>query len=110
MPPSSISLPVLLGLFALYGITAGAAFAVSRSLLSDLIPYTVKGQFFSLYSLFERFASILGPAVWGIIVALVTTHGALNYRIAASTMGLFVFIAVWIAWKLPEKTTYANSN
>lgn len=92
-------------LFALYGLSAGGAYAVSRSLLSDLIPYTVKGQFFSLYSLFERFASILGPIVWGVVVGVVTVFHALNYRLAASAMGVFVLIAAWIAYKLPKPTS-----
>lgn len=89
-------------LFALYGMSAGGAYAVSRSILSELIPYTVKGQFFSLYSLFERFASILGPIVWGIVVAVTTTTHALNYRLAASAMGVFVLIGAYIAYGLPK--------
>jgi UMF1 family MFS transporter len=96
-------------LFALYGLSAGGAYAVSRSLLSDLIPYSKKAQFFSLYSLFERFASILGPAVWGIVVWTISAHNGLNYRLAVTAMGIFVLIAAVIVKSLPNKSKYVPS-
>lgn len=43
----------------------GGSQALSRSLISRLIPPSKSAEFFSFFSVFEKFASILGPLVFG---------------------------------------------
>jgi UMF1 family MFS transporter len=91
-------------LFALFGLANGSVFATVRALFSVMIPYHKKGQFFGLYSLSERFASIIGPAAWGILVFLLPDRGNLNYRVAVFFMGLLILGAVAVLVKLKDPT------
>jgi len=98
----SSSLVVYYFLFAVFGIATGSTFAVARALFGILIPYNKKGQFFGLYSLSERFASIIGPAVWGVLVLVLPVGGNLNYRAAVFAMGILVLGAVAVLRRLPK--------
>ncbi len=89
-------------LFGLFGLGTGIAFATAKALFTILIPYEKKAQFFGLYSISERLASIGGPAIWGIVVYLVVTRGALNYRAAVFAMSLFLLLGVFVARKIKE--------
>ena len=55
-------------IFLLFGLTMGVVYASSRSYLASLIPVGESGTFFGLYTFAERFASVIGPAIWGIII------------------------------------------
>ncbi|HEU6450079.1 MAG TPA: MFS transporter [Gemmatimonadaceae bacterium] len=48
----------------------GGTQALSRSLFASLIPTHKSGEFFGFYSVFEKFASILGPLLFAVTVAL----------------------------------------
>jgi UMF1 family MFS transporter len=48
----------------------GGTQALSRSLFASLIPAHKSGEFFGFYSVFEKFASILGPLLFAVTVAL----------------------------------------
>ena len=91
-------------LFTIFGLSTGAGYASSRALLAHLVPYEKKGQFFGLYSLSERFASILGPAIWGLVVFLVSPVGGFNYRMGAIAMGGLVIIAIVVVRNLKVAT------
>lgn len=80
-------------IFGLFGLTMGVVYASSRSYLASLIPVEESGKFFGLYTFSERVASIIGPAVWGIVILLFASITPVNYRIAAFIMGIFVFLA-----------------
>jgi MFS transporter, UMF1 family len=99
----SSSLVVYYILFAIFGLTNGAVFANVRALFSRLIPYDKKGQFFGLYSLSERFASIIGPGAWGLIVFLLPSVHAVNYRAAVFFMGVLILIATFILMPLKQR-------
>ena len=72
----------------------GVVYASSRSYLASLIPVGESGTFFGLYTFAERFASVIGPAIWGIIIFGFSTLAPANYRIAAFVMGILVLAAV----------------
>ncbi|MEP6590921.1 MAG: MFS transporter [Gemmatimonadota bacterium] len=58
---------VLAGLVAL---VQGGTQALSRSLFARMIPASRSGEFFGLYSVFEKFAGIFGPLTFAASVAL----------------------------------------
>jgi MFS transporter, UMF1 family len=72
--------------FTLFGVFSGAVYASSRAYLASLIPAKDSGKYFGLYMLSERFASILGPAIWSIIVWALKDQFPWNYRIAVLAM------------------------
>ena len=58
-------------LAVLVGMVQGGTQALSRSLFANLIPAERSGEFFGLFSVFEKFAGILGP--WAFSIAIVLT-------------------------------------
>jgi UMF1 family MFS transporter len=59
--------------FILAGLVAtvqGGAQALSRAMFSRLIPISKSSEFFGFYAVAERFATVLGPLVFGVSIAL----------------------------------------
>jgi UMF1 family MFS transporter len=48
----------------------GGTQALSRSLFGSMIPRHSSGEFFGLFAVFEKFAGILGPATFAVMIAL----------------------------------------
>jgi len=48
----------------------GGTQALSRSLFASLIPAHKSGEFFGFYSVFEKFASIFGPLLFWVTIAM----------------------------------------
>jgi UMF1 family MFS transporter len=53
----------------LVGAVQGGAQALSRSLFASMVPRSKSAEFFGLFGVFERFAGILGPLVFGLLRA-----------------------------------------
>ncbi len=84
------------------GLWFGSIWTVTRAMLLELVPKPYVNQTFTFYTLMERFATLIGPLSWGMLVAFGPHAGGLNYRLAATSMAIFVFIGFLIARKLPE--------
>lgn len=54
----------------LTGTVQGGTQALSRSLFASLIPAHKSGEFFGFYSVFEKFASIFGPLLFALAIAI----------------------------------------
>lgn len=54
----------------LTGTVQGGTQALSRSLFASLIPAHRSGEFFGFYSVFEKFASIFGPLLFAVAIAI----------------------------------------
>lgn len=76
---------VVLGL--LVGTVQGGAQALSRSLFASFVPPQHSSEFFGFFSIFEKFAGILGPALFGIVVASTGSS-------RAAILGVVVFFVV----------------
>lgn len=72
----------------LAGLNLGAAQSAGRAMVGYLAPPTRTGEFFGLWGLSVKAASILGPLTYGLLSYL--THN--NHRVAMLATGLF-FIA-----------------
>jgi UMF1 family MFS transporter len=57
-------------LAGLVGIVQGGTQALSRSLFASMIPRHKSGEFFGFFAVFEKFAGILGPAIFALTIAL----------------------------------------
>ena len=102
---TSQTLGTLTILVTIMGILFGGVWAVSRALLSRLIPKERMVHAFSFYTLSERMASFLGPLAWSGIVVFAPTENGLNYRIAMVSMTVFIIIG----FILMRKVEYKNS-
>lgn len=88
--------------FGIFGLAFGSAFACIRALFAKIIPHDKNAEFFDLYAISQRSASIFGPLVWGIVVFLAPTQNAINYRSAAIAMAVCVFISLFLMRKVGE--------
>jgi UMF1 family MFS transporter len=54
----------------LVGMVQGGTQALSRSLFASMVPRHKSGEFFGFWSVFEKFAGILGPAIFTLTALL----------------------------------------
>jgi UMF1 family MFS transporter len=52
------------------GTVQGGSQALSRSVFASMVPRHKSSEFFGFYSVFEKFAGILGPALFSIIISV----------------------------------------
>ncbi len=52
------------------GVVQGGTQALSRSLFASLVPRERSAEFFALFAVLEKFAGILGPALFGIVIGI----------------------------------------
>jgi UMF1 family MFS transporter len=55
-------------LAGLVGMVQGGTQALSRSLFASMIPRHKSSEFFAFFSVFERYAGVLGPAIFALVV------------------------------------------
>mgnify|MGYP002635097807 CR=1 FL=1 len=64
------------------GVGMGGVWVVSRAFIIELSPPEKVGEFFGLYGLAGKAASIMGPMLWGGVVWALDSTETLKYRIA----------------------------
>ena len=70
------------------GMVQGGAQALSRSLFASMIPRHKASEFFGFFSVFEKFAGLFGPLIFGwIILATGSTRGAILSVVAFFVVG-----------------------
>jgi len=70
----------------LVGMVQGGTQALSRSLFASMIPRHKSSEFFAFFSVFERYAGILGPAIFAWVVA----HSGTSRNAILSVLAFFV--------------------
>jgi MFS transporter, UMF1 family len=81
----------------LVGMVQGGAQGLSRSLFSTMIPRHRSSEFFAFFSVFEKFAGIFGPAIFGIMaMATGSSRNAILSLVAFFIVGgaLLAFVDV----------------
>ncbi|MEW6096876.1 MAG: MFS transporter [bacterium] len=84
------------------GICMGSVWTTARTLMVDLSPPEKVGEFFGLYSLTGKFASVLGPMVWGLVVFIFGFLGMLKYRLAVLSLLIFFITGFIILQRIPD--------
>ncbi|HEV2127332.1 MAG TPA: MFS transporter [Thermomicrobiales bacterium] len=74
----------------LVGIALGGLWSADRPLMLQLIPAGRLGEYYGLYSMVGRFAAMLGPLLWAVVV------DGVGWGRPTAVAGLAVFIAVAI--------------
>jgi UMF1 family MFS transporter len=75
-----------MALAVLVGMVQGGTQALSRSLFASMIPRYKSSEFFAFFGVFERYAGILGPAVF----AWVVEHSGTSRNAILSVVAFFV--------------------
>ena len=68
------------------GMVQGGTQALSRSLFASMIPKHKSSEFFAFFGVFERYAGILGPALFAWVVA----HSGTSRNAILSVVAFFV--------------------
>ncbi len=74
------------------GFNIGGIFAVDRVFMTRLSPVEHLGEFYGLYSTVGRFATILGPILWGVIVNTLN----LGRNVAMGSLIILLIISFYI--------------
>ena len=73
-------------LAVLVGVVQGGTQALSRSLFASMIPKAKSSEFFAFFGVFERYAGVLGPALF----AWVVTHSGTSRNAILSVVAFFI--------------------
>jgi len=84
------------------GFVFGVIFALSRAFYSRLIPRDKQAELFSIYVLFERAASILGPLVWSGVAFAFSSYGPDRYRFSVFALAIIVALSLIPLRYVPE--------
>ncbi|MDR2685541.1 MAG: MFS transporter [Rickettsiales bacterium] len=91
MIASSSQMWVFFVLAGILGLTIGAGWSASRAYISTNLEDGQVGYGFSFYTIFDRFSCMVGPVIWGGVLA----SGA-GYRAAMLSMAFFVAMGIII--------------
>ena len=81
-------------LAVMVGMVQGGTQALSRSLFASMIPKEKSSEFFAFFGVFERYAGVLGPAVFAWVVA----HSGTSRNAILSVLAFFVIGAAILAF------------
>jgi MFS transporter, UMF1 family len=84
----------IVGLIA--GLALGSCQASSRSLMSTILPYDKRTEFFGYYSFFGKASAILGPALFGLLSTL------FSQRSAILSVGVFFVVGLILLQRVKE--------
>lgn len=76
------------------GLVQGGTQALSRSLFASMIPKEKSSEFFSFFGVFERYAGILGPALFAVIAGGGSSRNAILSLVVFFVLGMFVLARV----------------
>jgi UMF1 family MFS transporter len=79
------------------GLVQGGTQALSRSLFASMIPKSKSSEFFAFFSVFERYAGILGPAVFAIVAGDGSSRLAILSLIVFFVLGMILLAKVDVA-------------
>ena len=100
-------------LAVLVGMVQGGCQALSRSLFASMIPRHRSTEFFAIFAVFEKFAGILGPAIFAGTIALTgSSRNAILSVIAFFVVGggLLAFVNVHDGQRLAREAEQAFSD
>ena len=83
-----------IGLAVMVGMVQGGTQALSRSLFASMIPRHKSSEFFAFFGVFERYAGILGPAIFAWLAA----HSGTSRNAILSVLAFFIIGAVLLTF------------
>lgn len=84
------------------GMCMGATWVGARVLLIELAPPAQLGEFFGLYGLIGRAASIVGPLLWGAVTWALREQGGFALRAAVGVLFVSLAVGYWQFRRIPR--------
>jgi UMF1 family MFS transporter len=95
----------------LAGVGMGGVWVASRAIVVELSPPEKIGEFFGIYSLAGKMASIAGPLLWGSVVWIFQDTQTLKYRAAVGSLLLITIVTIFLFNTLKKQIkTHLVSN
>lgn len=79
------------------GMVQGGTQGLSRSMFASMIPRHRSSEFFAFFGVFERYAGVLGPAIFAIMAGLGTSRTAILTLIPFFVVGMMLLARVNVA-------------
>lgn len=96
---------IALGVLVLGGLSYGLIFALGRVVYAEMVPHDEQSEYFSVYSIFERAASVVGPLLWAASFTAVASFGeAIQYRVSVGMLAIIALVGCWVLTQ-SNKTT-----
>ena len=92
----------------LAGIGLAGVWTSSRVLLTALTPASKSGEFWGLYNLSGRTASVLGDATWSVIL-MVFGERIFGYEVAVAALALYVLLGAILISGVPDVRPSASN-
>lgn len=106
MPLISIAIYISL---SFCGFFYGVLFSLFRVIYSEISPEDSQGEFFSVFTVFERAASVIGPLVWLLTFYLLKNFGqSIQYRGSVLLLMLVCFIGLYYLKKSERSSEIIN--
>lgn len=89
------------------GLAQGGVWSVDRVIITKLSPRKQLGEFFGLYGMINRFATMIGPIIWGSVVFVLEGFGSeIAHRVAMGSVVILLIISIitLVPLKIPEQT------
>ncbi len=87
----------------LVGVSLGATWTVSRTLLVALSPPEKVGEFFGLYGIAGKVSAVLGSTLLGVLLTVLGGLGrAASYRISIGSLVFIMLISMVILLRVPD--------
>ena len=84
-------------LAASVGVVQGGTQALSRSMFASMIPRHKSSEFFAFFGVFERYAGVLGPAIFAVMAGFGSSRSAILTLIPFFIAGIFLLWRVDVA-------------
>jgi MFS transporter, UMF1 family len=92
----------------LAGMGMGGVWVVSRAYIVELSPPEKLGEFFGIYGLAGKAASILGPLLWGTVVWAFQDTQTFKYRAALTALLLIAIVTLFLFRSLKKQIAEAG--
>ncbi|AJF61936.1 TPA: MFS transporter [Candidatus Woesearchaeota archaeon] len=99
----SRTLIIIFGILS--GLIEGCIWSGDRIIITKLSPHNQLTEFFGLYAMLGRFASIIGPLIWGVTVHALAVFGTeISHRIAMGSLAVMALAAliIFLPLKIPD--------
>ncbi|MBI5347652.1 MAG: MFS transporter, partial [Candidatus Aenigmarchaeota archaeon] len=91
------------------GIGWGSFYTVARTLFVNISPKNRIGEYFGFYSVFQRFASFIGPLIWSLSI-FVFSKSLIKYQITVFLLAIMMAVGIFIMMRVEEKGSKVSSG